>query len=490
VRWIESSKPISYVESAGPRPNGVTELPSLRVEPCGAGHLLINSDSGGWVEVSTSELDALERSRRAACDDIGSSALDALWERGVLHVDGRHSRSDLDLGEAVEAQRTTSMLVLLLNEGCNLVCGYCYLGHATPSRAWAMDTDVARRAVDALFRQPYPAVHVDFGEIAVAEPLFRQLVEHVAEKRDETGRAVTMSIQTNGTTLDDELADFLARHAVSAGISVDGPALLHDAARTFRSGRGSHEQAVAAIERCRVRGISVHVPVTIARHNVVDVIGVLEEVASLRPGSFLLKPVLAQGEAAADWEASGVTVAEYAAFMTAAVAWAADTDVDLLDTTATKFLKRLLGDVRGWGDGCTSRHCSSGRALHVVDRHGNQHACPRYVTDTTVHGLTIGTRPPKPSGESYALGALLDPGLRTAPTTCEGCGWLRSCGGGCTLAGQDGDRTVPRPDPHCHAYDAIHRELTRLVLPKLLDGAWPEARITQDLTVREQVLSR
>ena len=47
------------------------------------------------------------------------------------------------------------------------------------------------------------------------------------------GRPCRASIQTNGTTLDEDLADFLADHDVAVGISLDGPREVHDAARVF-----------------------------------------------------------------------------------------------------------------------------------------------------------------------------------------------------------------------------------------------------------------
>ncbi|WP_327786117.1 EndoS/ChiA family endoglycosidase [Bifidobacterium longum] len=59
-------------------------------------------------------------------------------------------------------------------------------------------------------------------------------------------------LQTNGTFLDDEWAALLADHQVLVGVSMDGPASMHDAYRVNRAGRGSHAQVLRgwrALER-------------------------------------------------------------------------------------------------------------------------------------------------------------------------------------------------------------------------------------------------
>ncbi len=468
MRWLEGTQPLVDRRAGPRRPDGVPCTAGLSYHASGSGWLVVRSETGGWAH-----LNSQERLRLADPSSMGSDSLDALWGRGLLAVDGQVAWLAEQRDEAITSTQDTFMLVLLLNEGCNLVCSYCYLGHASPAKTMSMSEKTARDAIDDAVEGRHAKVLIDFGEIAVAEPVFRRLVPYAADRFAVAGKKLSMSIQTNGTTLDDELAKFLAYYGVTVGISVDGPAHLHDAARTFRSGAGSHELAVDAIERCKSLGIGVHIPVTIARHNVDHPEAVLSEIDRLRPGSHLLKPVLPEGEAGEDWQGQGISVEEYASFMARAVRRAAEIDLDLLDTTATKFLRRLVWDRRGWGDGCTSRQCSSGRTLQVVDRHGARHACPRFVSSSPakVTKLTIRRRLPSPSAD------LLSPTLRTAPPTCGGCSWLQSCGGGCTLAARDPEGLTPLPDPNCPSHISVHEALVEQVLPILLDNGQRPGRI-------------
>jgi radical SAM protein with 4Fe4S-binding SPASM domain len=223
--------------------------------------------------------------------------------------------------------------------------------------------------------------------------------------------------------------------------------------------------------------VAVHLIATIGRHNIEHPVEVVEELVSHRPTSFLLKPVLAEGEAGAAWDAEGVSAEAYAGFMTTVLRHAAEHGSEYLDQTATKFMSRLLGDRNGWRDSCTSRACGSGRSLHVIDPAGASHACPRFVEKAVPAGQTVmvplgPTRQSAPVVVRPSLADLLPASLRTPPSDCGGCPWLATCGGGCTLISRDPFQpAVPQPDPHCAGYDAVHRELVQRVLPMYLSGA-------------------
>jgi uncharacterized protein len=53
-----------------------------------------------------------------------------------------------------------------------------------------------------------------------------------------------LSLQTNGTLVTDRWIEALHRYGVSVGVSIDGPASIHDRVRVDHAGRGSHDRAV------------------------------------------------------------------------------------------------------------------------------------------------------------------------------------------------------------------------------------------------------
>lgn len=501
IEWAEARQPLAswalVADSPLPPPGPVTPVAGCCWVPTADGRsLLVEGTTGGWVLCDEAGRAEVEQRWDRHGEPRQDAVLEVLWRRGIARIGGVGAFDEVDVEAAIEASRQRYTIVLLMSAGCNLACSYCYLGHRQPTADVAMPLETAFAAVDRALEQPWDEVMFDFGEIAVAGRRFEAVARYALERATAQGMRARVAVQTNATTIDGPTADFLAGVDAVVGISLDGPQRLHDAARTFRSGTGSYGRVVRALDRLAERSVAVHLIATIGRHNVGHPIEVIEELASHQPASFLLKPVLAEGEAASDWDREGIRPDEYAAFMGEVLAHAAAHGPRYLDQTAAKFAGRLLGDRNGWRDSCTSRSCGSGRSLHVVDPTGRTHACPRFVDEGPAGGptaVTLGTKPLRkaPAYASPTLEDLLPPALRTPPATCGGCPWLATCGGGCTLIGQDPSApAVPQPDPHCVAYDDIHRELASHFLPMYLDGRFREAPAFNGATARRLEVSQ
>src|SRR5207253_346598 len=67
---------------------------------------------------------------------------------------------------------------------------------------------------------------------------YAQLFERIDRVDGLSGR-VRHSMQTNGIPLSDAWCDFIAAHHIGIGVSIDGPAFIHDAHRRDRQGRGT-----------------------------------------------------------------------------------------------------------------------------------------------------------------------------------------------------------------------------------------------------------
>lgn len=79
------------------------------------------------------------------------------------------------------------------------------------------------------------------GEPTLAElDFFRKAVEY-QNKYKAPDQMISNALQTNGTLLNDEWGDFLHKHQFLTGISIDGPAEIHDKSRFNAEGQGSHQ---------------------------------------------------------------------------------------------------------------------------------------------------------------------------------------------------------------------------------------------------------
>jgi uncharacterized protein len=73
------------------------------------------------------------------------------------------------------------------------------------------------------------------------------------------GARIVHSIQSNGTLLNQAWCDFIRRHEMRIGLSIDGPAFLHDLHRKSRRGEGTHEAAMRGLRLLKENNIPFHV---------------------------------------------------------------------------------------------------------------------------------------------------------------------------------------------------------------------------------------
>ncbi len=154
----------------------------------------------------------------------------------------------------------TQLLILQPTPFCNLDCTYCYLPHRANRRVMQDKTLAA------------------IGKAIVASPSFDDrttLVWHAGEPcvlpaswyraasqtiEAAAGRPLgVQSFQTNGTLIDDAWVEYFREPGVRVGVSLDGPADIHDCRRKTRSGRGTHALTMRGIERLRAGGVAFHV---------------------------------------------------------------------------------------------------------------------------------------------------------------------------------------------------------------------------------------
>lgn len=172
-------------------------------------------------------------------------------------------------------QRSTPFSALAKPTGavCNLDCTYCFflskeLLYDDDSRgmtAVGLETYLA----NLLNSQPDGPVEVAWqgGEPTLRGlPFFRRVVRLVEQLR-RPGQQVRHALQTNATLLDDDWCEFLAENSFLVGVSIDGPARLHDAYRVNKAGRGTHALVQRGWDRLQKHGVDINVLCTVHAAN-------------------------------------------------------------------------------------------------------------------------------------------------------------------------------------------------------------------------------
>lgn len=149
-------------------------------------------------------------------------------------------------------------IIIKITERCNINCTYCYMFNRGNDDYLARPANIAEDTIDEIARFLAEGT-ADLGASRVnvvfhgGEPLM--LKKSRFERMCRTIRAaveplakVRLSIQTNAMLIDDEWISILAKHQVDIGISLDGPAHIHDRARVDKRGQGTYARTLKGIQ--------------------------------------------------------------------------------------------------------------------------------------------------------------------------------------------------------------------------------------------------
>lgn len=142
---------------------------------------------------------------------------------------------------------------------CNLDCSYCY--YLDKSAIYGgREPRMSREMLEAVIREyiranEVPEVTFNWhgGEpLVLGMDFYREAL--ALQRRYADGKVVHNTLQTNGTLLTREWADFFAQNGFLIGISLDGPAGVHDRYRRDKGGSPTFDRVVRGITLLREAG--------------------------------------------------------------------------------------------------------------------------------------------------------------------------------------------------------------------------------------------
>ena len=153
------------------------------------------------------------------------------------------------------------LLVLQPTPFCNINCSYCYLPDRSFKKTMSEETlaRIFARVFESGIGDDGFTVVWHAGEPLVLPPEWYGRACEILDAHNAVRVPVKHNIQSNGLLLDDRWAEFIRAKDVQIGLSIDGPQTLHDARRRTRSGRGTFDGALQAVERLQRFGIDFHV---------------------------------------------------------------------------------------------------------------------------------------------------------------------------------------------------------------------------------------
>ena len=166
---------------------------------------------------------------------------------------------------------------------CNLDCTYCFFLSKEllyPGDRFRMADETLREWIRQTIEShtgPHVTIAFQGGEpTLLGVDFMRRAVAHAREVAGPD-REIEFTIQTNGTLLNDDWAEFLHENDFLVGLSMDGPAPMHDAYRLDKRGGPTYERVREAWELlgrhevntnilCTVHAANADHPLEVYRH--------------------------------------------------------------------------------------------------------------------------------------------------------------------------------------------------------------------------------
>ena len=368
---------------------------------------------------------------------------------------GKPFQDTLSLEDALRINGPMAFNIMLKPAGslCNLDCQYCYYldkseiyGGHEPRMSLDMLETVVREYIQA---NDVPEVTFNWhgGEpLILGLDFYKKALEF--ERRYADGKIIHNTLQTNGTLITREWADFFRDNDFLIGISLDGPKDIHDRYRKDKAGRPSFDRVIAGLQLLQQGGVEFNTMSTVNHFSEGRGLEVYQFLKSLGSRYMQFMPVVehvkypldangkplkharpfivnpsAEGSVLAPWSVSDIG---YGRFMCDIFDWWVRYDVgtyyvNLFDATLANWCGAMPGT-------CVHARACGGNS--VIEHNGDLYPCDHFVYP------------------EYLLGNITDKSIRemmqsdkqvrfgtdkrgTLPTKCFRCKYLFACNGEC-----------------------------------------------------------
>lgn len=164
-----------------------------------------------------------------------------------------------------------SLLIKPASCSCDMRCRYCFYADVADSRDVRNYGFMTDSVMEAVIRKALAAPDqvctfgFQGGEPTLAGlDFFRRFVDSV-RRHNAKNLQIHYTLQTNGQTIDDDWAAFLAENKFLTGVSVDAAKQMHDQNRLNAAGKPTHSRAVETTRILRKHGAEFNILTVVSR---------------------------------------------------------------------------------------------------------------------------------------------------------------------------------------------------------------------------------
>jgi len=356
-----------------------------------------------------------------------------------------------------------SVLVKPVSADCNLACEYCFY---SPKSSLYPETKrhLMSDEILAEFISQYMSLvgqHVSFGWQG-GEPLltgldFFQKVVTYQQRFGKPGQIVGNGFQTNATLIDDGWAKLFRHYNFLIGVSLDGPADVHDFYRLDHAGKPSFETVMKSIEILKRHGVEFNILTLLNQKNVTQPKRLYDFFVTHGLRYFQFIPCIEKDPVTKKAADFSITPEQYGEFLCQMFdLWMADGRPSTYMRTFDALLMAYAGEEQPC---CTFRkNCGD---YVVIEYNGDVYACDFFVEPDWFLGNLMET-PLKEIVKSEKFNEFRDrksqpEGAKRSFHTqaCLRCQWLSLCHGGCPKDRITLQDDVSHPSYFCSSYKRL-----------------------------------
>ncbi len=383
---------------------------------------------------------------------------------------------------------------------CNLGCTYCFYLEKAAFYPQKNPHRMSEATLEAYVREYIAAVpeerEVEFtwqgGEpTLLGLNFYRHIV--ALQRQYGRGRRIANSFQTNGLLLDENWCAFFKEHDFLIGLSLDGPADIHDEYRRTKSGQPSHALVMRALGFLQRHGVRHNALVCVNRRSSREPLRVYEFLRACGLEFLQFIPIVERLPDKQDAEAGltlhgpgesgpgarltewSVRPLDYGSFLTAIFDTWLKRDVG---KTYVMNFEWALANFMGEPGAACHHQPICGNAV-VVEHNGDVYSCDHYVYPDYLLG-NVQERTFSDMLASSRQENFRENKFGSLPARCKECNMLRGCWGGCPkhrFAATDEDE--PGLNYLCEGYHHFFKHAVPRL--KAISGLVKEGRPASDI---------
>ncbi len=330
-----------------------------------------------------------------------------------------------------QSQKAFNVMAFPSGPVCNVDCDYCYYLDKTELYPETDNFQMSEELLEEYIKQyidAHPGPNINFGWQG-GEPTLRKLeffkkAINLIEKHLPEGWEYENSFQTNGILINEEWAEFLGKNNFLVGLSLDGPAHLHDKYRKDNNQKPTHEKVIRGLKLMKEYDVEYNILCVVNDVNAGHPVEVYNHFKELGVNFIQFIPIVEKKEEGIS--SYSVSPKQYGKFL-----------ISIFD----EWLYNDLGDIfvqifeecvsawAGFKPGLCIFNETCGQAV-IMEHNGDLYACDHFVFPEYKLG-NIQETPLKELINSEQQQKFGDDKRDKLPQKCLNCNYLFICHGGC-----------------------------------------------------------